>query len=95
MADPKRIVIGDVHGHYDALIKLLAAIAPDKQDGVYFVGDLIDRGPDSARVVDFVMKHSYHCLLGNHEQMMLEAVGSGDILPQYLNPGFIAVVIRP
>ena len=42
---PRRIVIGDVHGHYDTLLRLFDAIAPNEQDWVYFIGDLIDRGP--------------------------------------------------
>lgn len=84
MTQSQQIVIGDVHGHYEALIKLLEALALGDDDEVYFVGDLIDRGPESARVVDFVIKQGYHCLLGNHEQMMLDAVGGGHISPQLL-----------
>jgi serine/threonine protein phosphatase 1 len=73
----RRIVIGDVHGHYDALITLLEAIAPNSDDRVYFLGDLIDRGPKSAQVVEFVLQNNYPCLLGNHEQMLLDVVDSG------------------
>lgn len=73
----RRIVIGDVHGHYDALIKLLDAIYPSSEDKVYFLGDLIDRGPRSADVVEFVMQHNYQCLRGNHEEMMLDVVSKG------------------
>lgn len=67
----RRIVIGDVHGHYQGLMRLLEAIAPTSDDRVYFLGDLIDRGPQSAQVVDFVKESPYQCLLGNHEQMLL------------------------
>ena len=70
----RRIVIGDVHGHYDGLMHLLEAIAPGSDDQVYFLGDLIDRGPQSSQVVNFVQQSSYHCLLGNHEQMLLDVV---------------------
>jgi serine/threonine protein phosphatase 1 len=73
----RRIIIGDVHGHYEGLMTLLEAIAPTTQDQIYFLGDLIDRGPDSARVVDFVYQSTYHCLLGNHEQLMLDAFPGG------------------
>ncbi|MGB5596440.1 MAG: metallophosphoesterase family protein [Crocosphaera sp.] len=75
----RRIIIGDVHGHYDALTNLLEAIAPNQDDQVYFLGDLIDRGPHSSQVVDLVMGNNYHCLLGNHEQMLLETLGNGNI----------------
>ncbi|AGF51925.1 sll1387 [Synechocystis sp. PCC 6803] len=85
MPNPRRIVFGDVHGHFDALTALFEAIAPNERDGVYFVGDLIDRGPESAKVVDFVMENKYHCLLGNHEQMMLDAVGGFNFSPQLLH----------
>lgn len=75
----RRIVIGDVHGHYDALMKLLEAIAPGKSDRVYFLGDLIDRGPDSARVIQFVRESGYQSLLGNHEHLLLEACRHGNV----------------
>lgn len=39
----RRIVIGDVHGHYEGLMTLLTAIAPSSNDQLYFLGDLIDR----------------------------------------------------
>ncbi|TBR58972.1 serine/threonine protein phosphatase [Mastigocladus laminosus UU774] len=70
----RRIVIGDVHGHYEGLMRLLDAIAPASNDQVYFLGDLIDRGPQSAQVVDFVKDTPYQCLLGNHEQMLLNVL---------------------
>jgi serine/threonine protein phosphatase 1 len=76
---PRRIVIGDVHGHYDGLMTLLEAIAPNSSDQVYFLGDLIDRGPHSDRVVKFVKDNSYPCLLGNHEQMLLDVMGDGQL----------------
>lgn len=69
----RRIVIGDVHGHYDGLMVLLEEIAPSQSDQVYFLGDLIDRGPQSAQVVKFVKNSPYQCLLGNHEKMMVNA----------------------
>lgn len=75
----RRIVIGDVHGHYDTLMILMEAIAPTKDDMVYFLGDLIDRGPQSAQVVDFVKEGSFISLLGNHEQMLLDILGDGEI----------------
>ncbi|HIK28684.1 MAG: metallophosphoesterase [Oscillatoriaceae bacterium SKW80] len=69
----RRIFIGDVHGYYDGLMILLEASAPNSDDHIYFLGDLIDRGPESAKVVEFVQQSSYSCLLGNHEQMLLDA----------------------
>lgn len=79
MTKNRRIVIGDVHGHYDTLVALLDTIAPNSQDEVYFLGDLIDRGPKSAQVVDLVMRNQFHCLRGNHEEMLLDVVGTGEV----------------
>ena len=68
----RRIFIGDIHGHYDGLMLLLNAIAPQSDDQVYFLGDLINRGSKSAQVVEFVRQNQYNCVLGNHEQMLLD-----------------------
>lgn len=73
MSSGRRIFIGDVHGHYDGLIKLLEIIGPGSDDQIYFVGDLIDRGPKSAQVVQFVRDNHFNCVLGNHEQLLLGA----------------------
>jgi serine/threonine protein phosphatase 1 len=75
----RRIIIGDVHGHYAGLMQLLDEIAPATDDAVYFLGDLIDRGPQSCQVIDFVRYSPYHCLLGNHEQMMLGSFKNGRV----------------
>ena len=75
----RRIVIGDVHGHYDTLVALLDAVSPTSSDRVYFLGDLIDRGPKSAQVVDLVMRNQFECLRGNHEEMLLDVVGTGEV----------------
>ncbi|MGC9502260.1 metallophosphoesterase family protein [Baaleninema sp.] len=76
----RQIVIGDVHGHYETLMRLLEAIAPETDDRVNFLGDLIDRGPDSAKVLDLVMNEpSYSTIRGNHEEMMLAAFPDGEI----------------
>ena len=77
--DHRRIVIGDVHGHYDGLMLLLEALAPSSDDRVYFLGDLIDRGPKSAQVLDFVQHSPYQTLLGNHEQLMLDALSGESV----------------
>ncbi len=80
----RKIVIGDVHGQYDGLMHLLGIIAPRNDDQLCFVGDLIDRGPKSAQVVDFVMHSPYQCLLGNHERMLLDILHEGQVLQQPL-----------
>jgi serine/threonine protein phosphatase 1 len=68
-----RYVIGDVHGQYDGLMKLLEEFAPGADDKLYFLGDLIDRGAQSSKVVEWVINNNHTCLKGNHEQMCIEA----------------------
>lgn len=63
------IIIGDVHGYFWTLKKLLEKIPKDCL--IVFVGDLIDRGPYSKQVVDLV-KDRYFCVKGNHEDMMIK-----------------------
>lgn len=81
---PRRILIGDVHGHFAGLMSLMEAIAPRSDDQIYFLGDLIDRGPQSAQVVEFVKQNAYTCLLGNHEQLLLNTFSDGRIYPPAL-----------
>jgi serine/threonine protein phosphatase 1 len=84
--------IGDVHGCIDKLLPLVQRCLQDagsRQSRFVFVGDYIDRGPDSRRVVEFLMKlqreRDVICLRGNHEAIMLEAVRTGDGRLWYAN----------
>lgn len=61
-------IIGDVHGCYQTLLALVAQLPQHAK--LVFVGDLIDRGPSSKQVVDFVIKGGHDCVVGNHEEMM-------------------------
>jgi len=72
------IAIGDIHGHLEKLNKLLGIVRPAQNDKLVFLGDYIDRGPDSKGVVGRLMElaEQIPCvfLRGNHEQMMLDAL---------------------
>jgi serine/threonine protein phosphatase 1 len=81
--------IGDVHGRLDLLDALLGDIeADDARRGaakstIVFLGDLIDRGPSSAQVVERAMEVAagpWQCrfLLGNHEEVFLKSL-DGDL----------------
>ena len=74
----RRIFIGDIHGHYDGLMRLLEAVDPSNEDQVYFVGDLIDRGPQSRQVVEYVRQNDHLGVILNHEQLLLEAFPYGE-----------------
>jgi len=63
-------VIGDVHGSCETLEALVHKLPDDAQ--ICMVGDLVDRGPNSSGVVDFVSTHDrIDCVLGNHEVFMI------------------------
>lgn len=79
------IVIGDVHGCLKTLKALIAKLPPDKEK--LCVGDLIDRGPDSCGVVNFIRENGYKCILGNHEHMAIESEYDEYILRVWLNNG--------
>ena len=65
-------VIGDVHGCYKTLLALLDKIPDQHKKRICFAGDLIDRGPMSKQVVEFVIQNGYDCVVGNHELMMVD-----------------------
>jgi serine/threonine protein phosphatase 1 len=60
-------------------MQLLEALAPNSNDQVYFLGDLIDRGPKSAQVLEFVQQSHHNCVLGNHEQLLLDAFPANQV----------------
>ncbi len=68
--------IGDIHGEIRLLDRLLPHVQRFSPEAVIFVGDYIDRGAHSREVVDRILQLELpvHCLLGNHEMMMLDAI---------------------
>lgn len=72
-----RYCIGDIHGCSKTLKEIINRICKqDKQAEFYFVGDLIDRGPNSKAVIDCILDlrdrgTQIHVVRGNHEEMML------------------------
>ena len=68
-------VVGDVHGHLATFRALLHRLNLTPEDRVVCLGDMIDRGPDSAGLVDLLRSHpQVICLKGNHEQMAVQSV---------------------
>jgi serine/threonine protein phosphatase 1 len=63
------IIISDIHGCYYTLRRLLKK-CPDEE--IIFLGDMIDRGPNSKQVVEFAMKERISAVIGNHEHMMVD-----------------------
>ena len=84
-------VIGDVHGRLDLLEQLLDVIErdlaerPSRKTLLVFLGDLIDRGPHSAQVIERLRTYRSPrvrtvCLLGNHEEVLLRILAGDSAL---------------
>lgn len=67
-----RIVITDPHGCFKSLVTLVNSLPINVP--ITFAGDLVDRGPNSRDIIEFVKANGYDCVLGNHEQMMIDAI---------------------
>lgn len=89
--------IGDIHGRRDLFDAMIAAIEADDarrgpaQTTVVLLGDLVDRGPDSAGVIDaareWAQRRTVRLLVGNHEEMFLDSFDDVDVLRHFLRYG--------
>lgn len=97
--------VGDVHGCYDLLRDLLdrigehhSALPPASALHIVFLGDIVDRGPDSRKVMELLYDLQQRSarivvLLGNHEEAMLQALGGDlDMLSSWMKVGGAATV---
>ncbi|WFL79006.1 metallophosphoesterase family protein [Altererythrobacter arenosus] len=90
-------VVGDIHGRLDLLEKLADAIEDDDRRAgtaettVVLLGDLVDRGPESAGVLRFARewqaRRLVRILAGNHEEMFLESFVDQEVLRHFLKHG--------
>jgi len=67
----KLIIYGDVHGCYKSLKALRKEINPKKNDIEVCVGDVITKGENSIKVLDYLIKKNIKSVLGNHEDKLL------------------------
>lgn len=81
----RTIIIGDIHGCYEQMVDIISKVFFDEnQDTIVFLGDLIDRGPQSWEVIQYAkyLKEllGERCIYirGNHEQMMMDFYRHGD-----------------
>ncbi len=72
------IAIGDIHGCAVEFEALLGKLAPTRDDRIILLGDLVNRGPDSARVIALAREYAHCSLLGNHELRLLNFRRTGD-----------------
>lgn len=97
------VIIGDIHGRFDLLRTLLARLQQNQNAQTLrhiFVGDLIDRGSQSANVLDIVRANvmlepeRFICLMGNHERMMLDFLKDPEARGQrWFNAGGIETLV--
>jgi serine/threonine protein phosphatase 1 len=95
--------IGDVHGRADLLQSLLTVIDADLARSAprraihVFLGDYIDRGPDSRRVLDLLIarsrSHETVCLKGNHEVFLLEVLQDPTRLQEWRHYGGLLTLV--
>lgn len=85
MTDPI-YAIPDIHGHLQELDRALRLIeadgGPDAE--IVFLGDLVDRGPDSRGVIERLMRgrvegRRWHVLTGNHDELFLQFLADGSV----------------
>jgi serine/threonine protein phosphatase 1 len=86
--------IGDIHGRLDLLLAAAGEIAAHRRGRealVVCLGDYVDRGPASRGVIDFLMRaeaeENWICLIGNHEELMIDAHETGDMDHWFSNGG--------
>ena len=75
----KIFAVGDIHGRYDKLVAIMKVLPWNREAGdlLLFIGDYIDRGPQSREVVEYLVKlnkggGNFVFLKGNHEKMLLD-----------------------
>ena len=100
-SSPLTFAVGDIHGCLDRLQRLVAACeahAGSRPARYVFLGDYVDRGPDSRGVIEFLMRRqraqpdAVICLKGNHEQLAIDAHDSDRAVPLWLaNSGAITL----
>jgi serine/threonine protein phosphatase 1 len=87
----RTFAVGDIHGDLDALERVFEDLPPmEASDTLVFLGDYIDRGPNSAEVVRLIRrleseaKHKIVALRGNHEDAWLRVIRKG--WPEFVLP---------
>lgn len=100
LPEGRQLVIGDVHGCFDTLHALIEEqIQLEEADQLIFLGDLINRGKDSKKVLDYLMQleleYEVYCIKGNHEHNLLTAYDCGmdffdDFLHEYNSDDLMA-----
>lgn len=72
-----KYAMSDLHGRYDKYTDMLRKINFADTDELYILGDICDRGTKAAQIyLDIMKRDNIHCIMGNHEKMLLENLPS-------------------
>lgn len=81
-------VMSDLHGEYDKFIEMLKLIDLKSTDKLYILGDVIDRGPKSLEIIDYIRKvDNIKLLMGNHESFCLQVLLKNNYFDIWFNAG--------
>ena len=96
-ASERVYAVGDIHGRLDLFGALIRAVEEDDaargaaRTTMILLGDLVDRGPDSAGVIaaarDWQKRRTVRIIAGNHEEMMLLAIDKEEVMRPFLRHG--------
>jgi serine/threonine protein phosphatase 1 len=85
------IAIGDIHGYWDALAAILKAVGPRPEDTIVPLGDFVDRGPQTPKVIEAMIDLAGRCrlypILGNHDELLLDLYHGAPGLEDWLSFG--------
>lgn len=78
-AHGRDFIVGDIHGAFDLVAYAMDLVSFNPQrDRLFSVGDLVDRGENSALALDFLRQPYFHAVRGNHEQHLLDLYAFGE-----------------
>lgn len=81
-------LVADIHGCFSLLQKLLDSVGFDEtKDRLFIIGDLVDRGPESHKALEWIYKPWVFCVRGNHDQMLIDAFDGNIDEEHYLESG--------
>ncbi|ETN36936.1 uncharacterized protein HMPREF1541_07923 [Cyphellophora europaea CBS 101466] len=85
--DRRLIFIGDIHGCKDKLLELLDDAEYNQEtDHIVAVGDIVNKGPDTLGVIDYLMSQNASSVRGNHEERIVPLAEAANITEAYDNP---------
>jgi hypothetical protein len=85
--DRRLIFIGDIHGCREELIELLSETNYDEaNDHIVAIGDIVNKGPNTLGVIDYLMSQNASSVRGNHEERIVPLAESGNFTEGYEDP---------